>query len=526
MNGLNTRISMTPPPGRCNQRRASGRLSRLGAAIYNHAGFRSPPLLALRKTMSLRTLTDQLRRLLGVENVLSNHAELVVYECDGFVIDKNCPDVVVFPCHTEDVAEIVQLCNAANVTFLPRGAGTSLAGGCLPVGGGVMIVLTRMKRILEINLRDRYAVVEPGVVNVWLTHALKGTGYHYAPDPSSQGACTIGGNVATNSGGPHTLKYGVTVNHVLGLEAVLASGEIIRLGGPAEEAAGLDLVGAVVGSEGTLAIVTKVWVRLTRNPAGFRTMLGVFDSVDDATNAISAIIGAGIVPAALEMMDQGILEALEAAFHFGFPLDAQAILLIEVDGLEAGLDEQRDQIIQLCQQNGAREVRQANDPQERLKLWKARKQAFGAIGRLSPSYCTQDGVVPRTKLPHILRKIIEIGAKYAIRIVNVFHAGDGNIHPILLFDERNLEQTERVLAASHEILDECLACGGSVTGEHGIGVEKIDFMRKMFTDSDLTAMRNLREAFNPRGNLSPGKLLPTAGACGMEQKHPGRRAAL
>lgn len=469
---------------------------------------------------------SQLSRVVGTANVLSAHSETLVYECDGFIIEKNCPDVVVFPESTEQVAQVVKLCRQAKVPFLPRGAGTSLAGGCLPVGGGVMIVLTRMKRILEINLRDRYAVVEPGVVNVWLTNALKGTGFHYAPDPSSQGACTIGGNVATNSGGPHTLKYGVTVNHALGLEIVTAEGEILQLGGPAEEHPGLDLVGAVVGSEGTLAIVTRVWVRLTRDPQGYRTMLGIFDSVDDATQAISEIIGAGIVPAALEMMDQGILVALEAAFEFGFPLDAQAVLLIEVDGLEAGLDEQRDQIQRICLATGAREVRLAEDDPQRQKLWKCRKQAFGAIGRLSSSYCTQDGVVPRTQLPFILRKILEIGERYQIRIVNVFHAGDGNIHPILLFDERDADQTRRVLEASGEILQACLDCGGSVTGEHGIGVEKIHFMNKMFSPEDLDAMARLRDAFNPDQCLSPDKLLPTAGACGIEQAHPGRRAAM
>lgn len=477
-------------------------------------------------TAVLPNTVKRLQAAVGVENVLSASSELLVYECDGFVIEKNSPDVVVFPRTTRDVAEVVRICNETGVPFLPRGAGTSLAGGCLPVGGGVMIVLTRMKEIVEINLRDRYAVVQPGVVNVWLTNALKGTGYHYAPDPSSQGACTIGGNVATNSGGPHTLKYGVTVNHVLGVEAVLADGRIVQIGGPAEDPVGLDLVGAIVGSEGTLAIVTKIWVRLTRNPQGYRTLLGIFESCDDATSAISEIIGAGIVPAALEMMDQGILTAIEQAFQFGFPLDAQAILLIEVDGLEAGLDGQRDQIVELCKKCGAREVRQAADEKERLKLWKCRKQAFGAIGRLSPSYCTQDGVVPRTKLPHILRRITEIGSRYGVRIVNVFHAGDGNIHPILLFDERDAEQTKRVLEASNEILAECLAVGGSVTGEHGIGVEKIHFMEKMFTPTDLAAMGRLREAFNPLGNLSPDKMLPTAGACGMEQKHPGRRAAM
>lgn len=475
---------------------------------------------------NLSQLTTDLQRLLGVESVLSHHAELVVYECDGYVIEKNCPDIAVFPRTAQEVAEVVRLCNRYDVPFLPRGAGTSLAGGCLPVGGGVMIVLTRMKQILEINLRDRYAVVEPGVVNIWLTNALKGTGYHYAPDPSSQGACTIGGNVATNSGGPHTLKYGVTTNHVLGVEMVLADGTIVQLGGPAEDPSGLDLVGTVVGSEGTLGIVTKVWVRLTRDPQGYRTMLGIFDSVDDATNAISEIIGAGIVPAALEMLDGGILVALEEAFRFGFPLDAQAILLIEVDGLEAGLDAQQQQIVELCRRCGAREVRLAASAEERQKLWKCRKQAFGAVGRLSPSYCTQDGVVPRTKLPHILRRITEIGQKYGIRVVNVFHAGDGNIHPILLFDERDATQVQNVLKASGEILDECLACGGSVTGEHGIGVEKLSFMNKMFTDDDLDVMGRLRRAFNPTGQLSPGKMLPTAGACGFEQKSPGRRAAM
>jgi glycolate oxidase len=507
-------------------------VARRGAPVRAQLSHLPLPVIAA----AIPTLVESLREIVGVDGVLAAHSDLVVYECDGFTIAKNCPDVVVFPRSTEQVAAIVRLCNEADVPFVPRGAGTSLAGGCLPVGGGVMIVLTRMKEILEIQVRDRYAVVQPGVVNVWLNQALKGTGYHYAPDPSSQGACTVGGNVATNSGGPHTLKYGVTVNHVLGVECVLAEGRVVQFGGPCEDAPGPDLVGAIVGSEGTLAIVTKIWVRLTRDPQGVRTMLGVYDSVDDATNTISEIIGAGIIPAALEMMDQGILVAVEEAFHFGFPLDAQAILLIEVDGLEAGLDAQRDRIVEICRSSGAREVRQARDARERQLLWKCRKQAFGAVGRLSPSYCTQDGVVPRTKLPHILRRITEIGRQHGIRTVNVFHAGDGNIHPILLFDERDPDQIRRVLQASEEILDECLACGGSVTGEHGIGVEKIGFMHKLFTADDLAAMDRLRKAFNPAGRLSPCKMLPTAGACGAEQKgdyvsmlgrsHPGRRAAL
>src|SRR5437868_4662181 len=470
-------------------------------------------------------LIERLRGIVGPEGLLHAPSDLVVYECDGFTIEKNKPDVVVFPISTDQVVAIVKACVAANVPFLPRGAGTSLAGGCLPVGGGVMIALTRMKRILEVNYRDRYAVVEPGVVNLWLSNHIRSRGYHFAPDPSSQGACTIGGNVATNSGGPHTLKYGVTVNHVLGLEFVLPDGRLVQTGGPAEDNPGYDLTGVVVGSEGTFGVVTKAWVRITRNPEAYRTLLGVFETVDDATNAISDIIGAGIVPAALEMLDRPILHAVEEAFHFGFPLDAGAVLIMEVDGLEAGLDADAERIAAIARKNKAREVRRARSEAERLLLWKSRKQAFGAVGRLAPSYCTQDGVVPRTRLPHILREIQKIGAKYQLRIANVFHAGDGNIHPILLFDERDPEQVKRVLKASNEILDECIRCGGSVTGEHGIGVEKIDFMPKLFTPEDLHMMLRLRSAFNPDNRCSPAKMLPTAGAC-IEPSKAGRRAAL
>lgn len=470
-------------------------------------------------------LSDRLRAVVGKDALLTSPSELLVYECDGYTIEKNRPDVVVFPTSTEQVVRVVQVCNELDVPFLPRGAGTSLAGGCLPVGGGAMIVLTRMKRVLEVNTRDRYAVVEPGVVNLWLTNHLRPHGYHFAPDPSSQGACTIGGNVATNSGGPHTLKYGVTVNHVLGLEFVLPDGRVVQTGGPVEDAPGYDLTGVIVGSEGTFGIATKVWVRLTRNPQAYRTLLGVFETVDDATNTISDLIGAGIVPGALEMLDGLILQAVEAAFQFGFPLDAGAVLIMEVDGLDAGLNADAERITAIAQRNRAREVRRAATEAERQLLWKCRKQAFGAVGRLAPSYCTQDGVVPRTKLPHILRAIQRIGAKYALRIANVFHAGDGNIHPILLFDERDADQVKRVLQASHEILEECLACGGSVTGEHGIGVEKIDFMPKLFAPEDLAMMLRLRAAFNPDGRCSPSKMFPTAGAC-IEPSKVGRRAAL
>src|SRR3984893_1642900 len=473
----------------------------------------------------LGALTSQLAAVVGQDGILTSPSELLVYECDGYTIEKNTPQIVVFPKSTEQVVTIVKACNEAKVPFLPRGAGTSLAGGCLAVGGGVMIALTRMKRILEVNYRDRYAVVESGVVNLWLTNHLKSQGYHFAPDPSSQGACTIGGNVATNSGGPHTLKYGVTVNHVLGVELVLPDGRVVQTGGPTEDNPGYDLTGVIVGAEGTFGVVTKVWVRITRNPEAYRTLLGVFETVDDATNTISDIIGAGIVPGALEMLDSLILQAVEAAFHFGFPLDAGAVLIMEVDGLEAGLNEESERIKEIAQKNKAREVRRATTDAERLLLWKCRKQAFGAVGRLAPSYCTQDGVVPRTKLPHILRAIQRIGEQYQIRIANVFHAGAGNIHPILLFDERDAEQVKRVLKASHEILDECIHCGGSVTGEHGIGVEKIDFMPRLFTPEDLGMMLRLRAAFNPENRCSPAKMFPTAGAC-IEPSKAGRRAAL
>ncbi|AMV26925.1 putative FAD-linked oxidoreductase [Gemmata sp. SH-PL17] len=477
-------------------------------------------------------LVSRMKAIVGNDNVLTAAADMAAYECDGFTIAKTKPNVVVFPTSTEHIVGIVKACNELGVSFLARGAGTSLAGGCVLVGGGVMIALARMKRILEVNVRDRYAVVEPGVVNVWLTNALKPHGLHYAPDPSSQGACTIGGNVATNSGGPHTLKYGVTVNHILGVELVLPDGRVVTCGGPTEDGTGYDLTGAIAGSEGTFGVVSKVWVRLTKNPEAYRTLLGIFETIDDATSTISDIIGAGIVPAALELLDKTMLSAVEAAFKFGFPLDAEAVVIMEVDGLAAGLQDEADRIEVIAKKNRAREVRKANTEAERLALWKARKQAFGTIGRLGyPSYCTQDGVVPRTKLPEIMRHIQATAKKYGLGICNVFHAGDGNVHPILMFDERDPAQVQKVLDASHEILAECINLGGSVTGEHGIGVEKIDFMPLMFTPDDLHYMVRLRTAFNPDGRCSPGKLLPTAGGCsepsiGVTQTKPARRAAV
>jgi len=473
-------------------------------------------------------LLDELKAALGADNVLSDRDERLVYECDGYVIDKRVPDLVVFPTSTAQVVEIVRACGRHGVPFVPRGAGTSLAGGTLAVGGGVMVCLTRMKRILEVNTRDRYAVVEPGVVNVWLTRGLGGTGFHYAPDPSSQGACTIGGNVATNSGGPHTLKYGVTVNHVRGAELVTPDGDVLTTGGVAEDSPGYDLTGLIVGNEGTFGITTKVTVGLARDPEAGRTLLGVFATVDAATETVSRVIAAGIVPAALEMLDNLMVRAVEQAFGFGFPTDAGAVLIVELDGIDAGLDREANAVAELVRGQGGTvdksiSWRTRKEP-EYVAIWKSRKSAFGAIGRLSPTFCTQDGVVPRTQLPHILRHIHKVGERYNLRIANVFHAGDGNIHPIILFDERDAEQVRSVMRASHDILEECIAVGGSVTGEHGIGVEKMEFMPKLFTPADLAAMVALRDTFNPAGLCSPGKLLPGGGGC-IERSSPGHRAS-
>lgn len=376
-----------------------------------------------------------------------------------------------------------------------------------------MIGTARLRQIQAIDYRNRRALVEAGLVNLHLTRAVQGRGLCFAPDPSSQGACTIGGNIANNSGGPHTLKYGVTVNHLHALEMVLPDGTTTWLGGTAQDDPGLDLAGVTVGSEGTFGMATRAVVRLVPEPRAYRTFLVVFDSVETATACVSAIIAAGILPGAIELMDRLIVQAVEQAFHFGFPLDAAAVLIIELDGIPAGLDAEAARVLEIAQRSGARSVRTAEDGKERARLWAARKRAFGAVGRLAPSYCTQDGVVPRTRLPEVLGEIAEIGERHKIAIANVFHAGDGNLHPLLLFDERDLDQVARVLAASREILALCVRVGGSITGEHGVGIEKIDEMRLMFTDADIDQMTALRSAFNPEGRCNPGKLLPTEKSC-------------
>ncbi len=452
--------------------------------------------------------------------VITDPTSLSVYECDGATLFKATPDAVVFATTAQEVSAIVKLANKHNVPFIARGAGTGLSGGMLPVEGGIIIALNRMNRILEIDLANQRAVVEPGVVNLWLTQAVQDDGYYYAPDPSSQQACSIGGNIAENSGGPHTLKYGVTSNHILGLEVVLTDGEIVEFGGAVEETPGYDIRGVMIGSEGTFGIVTKAIVRLSRQPEGYQTLLGVFETIDDASNAVSSIIGAGIIPSALEMMDHLVIKAVEEAFHWGFPLDAGAVLIVELDGIKAGMQSQAEQITEIFNNYNCREVRYAKDDADRQKIWKSRKSAFGSFGRLAPNYITQDGVVPRTQLPKVLRRVAEISEKYDIPIANVFHAGDGNIHPIVLFDERDPVQCERVDAVNTEILVACAEAGGTITGEHGIGVEKMDYMPLIFSPEDLAVMATIKEIFNPLGLCNPGKIFPTAESytkLGLEQ---------
>jgi glycolate oxidase len=473
----------------------------------------------------MRDLAARLRALVGPDGVVDHPDALGVYDCDGYTLERATPELVVLPPTPEAVAAVVRLLAAEGIPFVPRGAGTGLSGGTLPVQAPVMVCTSRLNRIEAIDVANRRIVVQAGVVNQWVTNAVRAHGLHYAPDPSSQPACTIGGNVAENSGGPHTLKYGVTTNHVLGVELVLPSGEVVRLGGPVEERIGYDLVGLAVGAEGTFGIVTRATLRLTRTPEDTRTLLAVFETVEAASEAVSDIIGAGIVPAALEMMDGLILGAVEAAYRIGLPTDAGAVLLVELDGPAVGLDPLMESVATLCRARGVRELRLARDEAERQALWKCRKRAFGAVGRLAPNYCTQDGVVPRTKVPDILRAISAAAARHRLRIGNVFHAGDGNIHPIILFDERDADEVTRVLAAGRDILEACVALGGSVTGEHGIGVEKIDQMPLLFSPDDLAAMMRVRAVFDPEQRANPHKIFPDAKVC-VETRAPRRQAAM
>lgn len=417
------------------------------------------------------------------------------------------------PGSAQDVAKLARFCHEHGVPIVPRGAGTGLSGGAIPVEGGVVLSFARMTRILELDAANLRAVVEPGLVNLQLSTAASPLGLHFVPDPSSQKACTIGGNVAENSGGPHTLAYGVTTNHVTGLEVVLSDGTIAQLGSKRVESRGYDLVGAFVGSEGTLGVITKATVRLTPLPEAVLTAMAAFPSVDAASECVSAIIGAGVMPAAIEMMDNLAIQAVEAAVRAGYPLDAGAVLLVDVEGVRDGLEDELERIVGIMRAEGATSVRIAGTKKEHDLLWAGRKGAFGAMGRLAPEYYVQDGVIPRTKLPEVLRLVADVSARYGLRIANVFHAGDGNLHPLILFDNAVPGELARVKDAGTEILKKCLEVGGTLTGEHGIGMEKACEMPLQYDAASLAAMQRLRRAFDPAGLMNPGKVFPTPGRC-------------
>ena len=461
-----------------------------------------------------KELLAELTALLGLERVTSDPTELLVFECDGLTLSKHPPDAVVYPESTEEVAEIVRICQRHTTPFLARGAGTGLSGGAIAVQGGIVIQMSKMDRILEIDYEDEVAVVQPGLVNVELSLETNSRGYHFAPDPSSQKACTIGGNVAENAGGPHTLKYGVTVNHILGVKAVMPSGEVVQFGGRTDETSGYDLTGILVGSEGTFCIVTEVIVRLIKNPQTQRTFLAVFDSVEDASSAVSKIIAAGIIPAALELIDNLVIEAVESHLKAGFPLDAAAILLIEIDGNESVLEHEADRIETVCSASGAVDFQQAQSEEERQMLWRGRKEAIGAVGRITPAFYTNDGVVPRSKLPQILQFDLETGEKFGLRVAHLCHAGDGNIHPIILYDPDDPAQVDAAVKTSEAILEECVRIGGALSGEHGIGTEKVQTFGIMFTGEDQAQMLKMRDVFNSTGLLNPGKIFPSGSGCG------------
>jgi len=466
-----------------------------------------------------RHLLNELERFLGKDAVLSQPEDLLLYEYDGSV-EIARPQCIVFPRTADDVARIVRLANRYKVPIVGRGAGTGLSGGALAREGGVIVSFARMNQILEIDAENQRAVVQPGVVNSDLNAAVASAGLHFAPDPSSQKACTIGGNVSENAGGPHTLAYGVTTNHILGLEMVMPTGELARIGGKAVDAPGYDLCGLFVGSEGTLALVTEVTVRLARLPEAVKTLLAIYDRVDGATETVVEITARGITPAACEMLDGWTLRAVEAWVHAGFPLDSAAVLLIEVDGMREAVEQHAKDISEVCTMHGAREVRVARDAAERDLLWKGRKNAFGAVGRLSPTYYVQDGVIPRTKLPQTLREIERIGKENGFVIGNIFHAGDGNLHPIILFDARDAKQFERAVSTADAIIRFCIEMGGTITGEHGVGMEKDRLMPLLFSEVDLALMRRVRDAFNPAGLLNPGKIFPTGKGCGEVRIRP------
>src|SRR5256714_831837 len=457
-------------------------------------------------------LIDELREIVGDDGVLAEPDELLVYECDGLPQHKHPPRAVVFPNSTEETAEVLELLSEEGVSFAPRGAGTGLSGGALAIDRGVVIELARMRKILSVDPESRIARVQTGLVNAQLSRAVAHHGLYYVPDPSSQPSCTIGGNIAENAGGIHCLKYGTTTDHVLAARVVLSDGSIVDLD---QNKSGYDLLGTFVGSEGTFGIATEATLKLAPIPPAVRTLLADFLNVDDASRAVSAIIAAGLLPAALEMMDNAIIRAVEASvFTAGLPIDAQAVLLVELDGIEAGIDDDAEKAESILREHGARSVRRATDEKERKKLWAARKGAFGAVGRLMPDIMVQDAVVPRSRLPEVLAETYRISARYNLQLANVFHAGDGNLHPLICFDLRRGADIEKVRQAGREIMETCVRAGGSITGEHGVGLDKSMYLPLIFSEDDLDAMLRVRAAFDPSGLCNPGKIIPMPRGCG------------
>ena len=466
-----------------------------------------------------KPVRQKLDRICGKEWVKDDPITLYAYRSDGLTLYTAPPLGVVYPGSTGELVQVVKLFHREQISFLPRGAGTGLSGGAVPHEGSAIIEMARFKEIHEVDFVNRTITVGPGVVNLRISEHVKPHGYHFVPDPSSQKACTIGGNVSENSGGPHTLKYGVTVNHVLGLELVLPDGELVELGGKHHNLPGPDMLGLLIGSEGTFGIITKIVCRLTPNPEKAVTLLGVFGSVRGACDAVSGIIRNGTIPAAMELIDKTVIRAVEATLKPGFPQDAEAVLIVELEDLEDGIEEDAELVERLLRENGAQDVKRAKDEAERARIWRARKESFGAIGQLSPSYYVQDGVIPRSKLPEVVDQIAAIGQKYNLTVANVFHAGDGNLHPLILFDYEDAEQVENTHKVGEEILQVCMGYGGTLSGEHGIGLEKRKLMGELYSEADLENMQNVRAFFNPDGRLNPAKIFPTPSRC-AETKRP------
>lgn len=477
------------------------------------------PPLAEERVYNWARLARDFEQIVGKNGVIQRREELLVYECDGLTSYRQRPAIVVLPRTTEQVSAVVQICDREQVAFIARGAGTGLSGGALPIENSVLIVTALMKRILDVDLENQRVVVQPGVINNWVTQSVSGSGFYYAPDPSSQTVCSIGGNVAENSGGVHCLKYGVTTNHVLGLKLVLPNGAIVDVGNKVPEMPGYDLTGVFVGSEGTLGIATEITLKILKAPEAIHVLLADFTSIEAAGAAVSDIISSGIIPAGMEMMDNFSINAVEDVVATAcYPRDAEAILLIELDGLEVEVAANSQRIAELCQQNGARNIATAIDPGDRLRLWKGRKAAFAAMGKLSPDYYVQDGVIPRTQLPSVLQEIEALGEEHGYRVANVFHAGDGNLHPLILYNNSIPGQLEAVEELGGEILKLCVRVGGSISGEHGIGADKRCYMPNMFSPADLETMQWVRQTFDPKGIANPGKIFPTPRTCGEAAK--------